>query len=353
MRLLPRTLLWRTVLLLALLLVAAQAAWLMLNRMVERDLRARQISHLAVSVANVTRSALVASHPERRRYLLAELAEREGIRIYPTAERSPEATRREPPVLELVRSQVREGLGPDTEVVLDRGRPRALWLSLDIEGERYWLVLSGARVDRPFAWRWAGWATVVLLLSLAGAYLLVRRINRPLRSLTAAATALGRGEAPAALPEVGPVEVRTVTQAFNQMTGDLKRLETERTLMLAGVSHDLRTRLGRLRLAVEMMPDHPAKPGVMQDIEDMDATVGPFLALAREGASEDTYLNVLVRAACERYAGAGNTVATDLQPAQSLRASCATIDGPGPELAPCPTPTPSASAATVSTTSER
>jgi len=133
----------------------------------------------------------------------------------------------------------------------------------------------------------------------------------------------------------------------------LKRLETERTLMLAGVSHDLRTRLGRLRLAVEMMPDHPAKPGVMQDIEDMDATVGPFLALAREGASEDTDLNVLVRAVCERYAGAGNTVATDLQPAQSLRASCATIDGPGPELAPCPTPTPSASAATVSTTSER
>jgi two-component system osmolarity sensor histidine kinase EnvZ len=319
---LPRTLLWRTVLMLAMLLVAAQGAWVMLNRMVEREMRARQISHYAISVANVTRSALVASQRERRRNLLAELSEREGIRIYPATERSPDAVRMEPHVIELARSQVRDGLGPDTQVVLDRASPQALWVSLDIEGERYWLVLSRARLDRPYVWRWVGWTSVVLLLSVAGAYLLVRRINRPLRRLTAAATTLGRGEAPAPLPEVGPAEVRTVTRAFNQMTGDLQRLEAERTLMLAGVSHDLRTPLARLRLAVEMMPDEAAKPGMVQDIEDMDAIVRQFLAFVREGTNEtpeDTDLNALVRAVCERYGRVGSAIVTNLQPVPAMR----------------------------------
>jgi two-component system osmolarity sensor histidine kinase EnvZ len=318
----PRTLLWRTVLLLALLLLAAQGAWLLLNGLVERDMRARQIAHHAITAATLTRGALVAAQPERRRALLAELSERQGIRIFPATARTPEPALFEPPVIALVREQIREELGPATVVVLERGaRPRALWVSLDIEGERYWLALSSARVERALPWRWLGWASAVLLLSLAGAYLLVRRVNRPLRRLTDAAAALGRGESPQPLPEAGPAEVRTLTRTFNRMAGDLQRLEAERKLMLAGVSHDLRTPLARLRLAVEMLPQAEAAKGMTQDIEDMDAIIGQFLAFVREGAGEQaqpTDLNQLVRAAGERYARTGQTIALQLKPLPSL-----------------------------------
>lgn len=321
MSLLPRTLPWRTVLLLALLLVAAQGAWVLLNGVIEREVRARQIANYAVSAANLTRSALVAAQPERRNNLLAELADRDGIRIYAAAARSPAPVRVEPPVVDLVRSQVTDELGPGTQVVLDRERPRALWVGLDIEGQRYWLVLSRAHLERTSTWRWLGWMSVVLLTSLAGAYLMARRINRPLKRLTSAAGALGRGEAHEPLPETGPTEVRTLTRSFNCMADDLKRLEAERALMLAGVSHDLRMPLARLRLAVEMLPEDAGKAGMVQDIEDLDTIVGQFLSFLREGADEaleDIDLNALASAVCERYSRAGAQIVLDLQPIPAM-----------------------------------
>jgi two-component system osmolarity sensor histidine kinase EnvZ len=214
-----------------------------------------------------------------------------------------------------VRGHIQAALGESTMVVLDRRRPRSLWISVDLAGERYWVVLSRTRVERPFPWRWVGWAAVVLAVSVAGAYVIVYRISRPLRALTAAAAALGRGETPPRVRESGPAELRALTRGFNQMSADLGRLEADRTLLLAGVSHDLRTPMSRLRLAVEMLPDAAAKPGMAQDIEDMDAIVGQFLDFVRDGNSEarvSADLNALVEAVCERYARAGHEIHTDL-----------------------------------------
>jgi two-component system osmolarity sensor histidine kinase EnvZ len=151
---------------------------------------------------------------------------------------------------------------------------------------------------------------------------MARRINRPLKQLASAAGALGRGESPEPLPETGPMEVRTLTRSFNRMADDLKRLEAERALMLAGVSHDLRTPLARLRLAVEMLPEDPGKAGMVQDIEDLDAIVAQFLSFLREGAGEtpeDIDLNALASAVCERYSRAGAQIALDLQSIPVMR----------------------------------
>jgi two-component system osmolarity sensor histidine kinase EnvZ len=315
MTLWPRTLLWRTVLLLALLLVTAQAAWFLLSGVSDREARARQIAQYTVSLANLTRSALAAAEPGRRRQLLRELSEREGVRIFSAADRTPEPVRLEMPIVDLIRRQVQDELGPGTEIVVDRARPRALWVSLDIEGARYWLVLSRTRVERPFPWRWVAWGAAVLVLAVAGAYLIVDRVNRPLRRLTAAAAALGRGEQPELLPEDGPAELRSLTRTFNQMAADLARLEADRTLLLAGVSHDLRTPLSRLRIAAEMLPDDHTKAGLIQDVEDMDAIIGQFLAFVREGEGEartETDLNEIVRAVGERFARGGHRIETEL-----------------------------------------
>ncbi len=83
MRILPRSLLARTVLTIAVLLLASQAAWFELWRAYEREPRARQIAQRAAGVVTLTRAALLAAHPDRRRGLLEELSRTQGIRGYP------------------------------------------------------------------------------------------------------------------------------------------------------------------------------------------------------------------------------------------------------------------------------
>jgi signal transduction histidine kinase len=160
--------------------------------------------------------------------------------------------------------------------------------------------------------------------TILGAYLIVAHVSRPLRHLTTAATRLGHGESLEPLIEDGLAEVRGLTRAFNQMAADLAHLEADRKLLLAGVSHDLRTPLSRLRLAVEMLPDahnDETKRGMVQDIEDMDAVIAQFTAFVRQGEGEPKTaidLDELVRGCLERYARAGRSIGTRLMPLPRL-----------------------------------
>jgi len=82
MTLFPRTLLWRSVLLIALVLGLAHIAWLQIFRVTEREPRARQVAQQIVSVVNVTRAALITADPGKRLQLLEELSQEEGIQVY-------------------------------------------------------------------------------------------------------------------------------------------------------------------------------------------------------------------------------------------------------------------------------
>jgi two-component system osmolarity sensor histidine kinase EnvZ len=126
--------------------------------------------------------------------------------------------------------------------------------------------------------------------------------------------------------ETGPSEIQTLASAFNRMAADLKRLDEERTLLLAGVSHDLRTPLSRIRLGLELMDDKgdaALKAGMVQDIGDIDAAINQFLDFARvsdgEAVVADGDLNAIVREACERYARSGKAVTTQLETLPPLR----------------------------------
>jgi two-component system, OmpR family, osmolarity sensor histidine kinase EnvZ len=150
------------------------------------------------------------------------------------------------------------------------------------------------------------------LLAVGGAYLIVARINRPLRALTEAAAQVGRGATPPPVDEDGPTEIRTLSHAFNQMAADRKALDDERALLLAGVSHDLRTPLARIRLGIEMLDDRgdaSIREGIAQDIEDIDAAINQFLDFARAASSEsetpNANLNELIAGLAQRYERAG------------------------------------------------
>ena len=289
MKLLPRSLLWRTFLFVALLMMLSVVAWFAIFRAYEREPRARQLAQTLVSVANLTRAALISARPEARHDLLRELSDREGIRIYPAESSDQIEALPDRDFLHRVDELVKEQLGPHTRMSLSREGEQALFVSIRIddndEGE-YWLALPQERIHRVFPLGWLGWGVAALLLSLLGAWLIVYRITRPLKALQQAARKVGAGETPARLDEHGPTELATVARAFNQMSADLAQIDQDRALILAGVSHDLRTPLTRLRMGIEMSADEGLREGMTADIEEMDKTIGQFLDFARSEGGE-------------------------------------------------------------------
>ena len=315
-RLWPRSLLWRTFLLLAALVLATTVGWFQIFRASEIEPRARQISQNLVSIVNITRTALINSQPELRRELLSELSEREGIQVYtaePGERLAPPADR---PVLNLAIELAREQLGEGTRFAGEREGKPGLWLSFHIDDDEYWLRIPRERIERQIALRWLGWGALALALSLLAAYVIVSRLNRPLRALARAAGTIGEGKTPDPVPESGPEEIRTLSRAFNQMSQDLARLDADRTLFLAGVSHDLRTPLSRLRLGLEMSgADAQLKDGMTADIEEMDRIINQFLDFARTDGGESPRhadLAALTAEVAEHYRRHGRSVATDL-----------------------------------------
>jgi two-component system osmolarity sensor histidine kinase EnvZ len=315
----PRSLLWRTFALIALLIVVAAAAWVEIFRAAEREPRARQTAQMVVSVVNLTRAALLTAQPDLRRELLLELAESEGIRIYP-AEADDlivpfDSARR---VGQLLNEEIRRQLGPDTRIARERDGLRGFWVSFRIAEDEYWMMLPRERIERQLALQWLGWAGLTLALALLGAYLIAFRMKRPLRALTQAAAEVGRGRNPPPVEEAGPEEIRTLAHAFNQMSRDLARLETDRALILAGVSHDLRTPLARLRLSIEMSGADPSlKQGMDSDIDEIDRIIGQFLDFARSEGGEPTApldLAALARECVQQYRERGHAVAGEIEP---------------------------------------
>ena len=318
MNFLPRTLLWRSFLLISLLMVISATAWFQILRNYERAPRARQLAQMVASVVNLTRTALVTAKPDMRRELLAELSEREGIRVYPADPTDKLALSPDIPFVHMVHAEIRQRLGADTRFASGIGDQRGFFISFHIDDDEYWVMLPRERIERPFPWQWLGWTTLALLLSLIGAWLIVSRINRPLKSLAAAAADIGRGKTPAPLPESGPIEIETLARSFNQMSRDLARLDSDRALILAGVSHDLRTPLSRLRLGTEMSEnDETLKDGMIADIAEMDSIIGQFLDFARaqsEEPREPTDVAALAREAVEHQLRLGHAIKANIEP---------------------------------------
>lgn len=288
MHLLPQSLLWRTFLLIAGLMVLAVMAWAAIFARAEREPRARELARMVVSVVNLTRAALLTTQPDKRLELLIELSDREGIRVYPAEDEEKVAPLPERALfLQMVSAEVRRQLGGDTRISVDRDGEAGFWVSFRIEGDdEYWVMLPRERVERSLSEEWLGWGAAVLLLALAGAYLIMFRVARPLKALAAAARDIGQGRQPPQLAETGPGEIRRVTHAFNQMSSELARLDEDRALILAGISHDLRTPLTRLRLAAEMSPDDATREGISADIEEIDKIIRQFLDFARSTEGE-------------------------------------------------------------------
>lgn len=326
----PRTLLWQTFLLIALLLTLALVAWSQIFRHFEDPVRARDLAQMATSVVNLTRTALINADVERRTELLIDLAALEGIRIYPAEPSDELLPLPDNRAMRLLTEEIRRQLGAHTRFASRWKTLDGFWISFRLhpeDKEDFWVMLPSERLQQTEAIEWLTWGGGALLVALLGAYLIVSRISVPLRNLARSARVVGSGRTPPHLPETGPQEIAAVAKAFNQMAGDLARTDADRALILAGVSHDLRTPLARLRLGVEMSGAPETEVAAMvSDVEEMDRIIGQFLDFGRgepQEPMEALNLPGLVRDLVEPYRLRGIDIRADLPeklvlPARSL-----------------------------------
>ncbi|MBD3730846.1 MAG: HAMP domain-containing protein [Sphingomonadales bacterium] len=196
-----------------------------------------------------------------------------------------------------------------------------LWLLLELGGEQWWVNMTPPRIAGPLLSLVVA-LLVAFIVAVAGGYLLQRRLNRPLGELTRGVASFQPGRVPQRIVVEGPSEIASVAHAFNDMADRIAAHESERALMLAGVSHDLRTPLARLRLSVEMMPhdDEELRESAQRQIEHIDRMLGQFLDYARDPAGEPVQEVALAGLAASALEDAGMAGAADLDIPSALRA---------------------------------
>ena len=164
-----------------------------------------------------------------------------------------------------------------------------------------WLNLETRLPPPRFGWKLPAltWLGLMALAISAVVILMVRRITRPMASLAAAAERAGRGEAIEPLPEIGPLDVRQTTGAFNRMHDRLQRFVQDRTRMLAAMSHDLRTPITTLRLRAEFIEDEETRSKILETLEEMQRMTEATLAFVREEAKAEATRKVDITALIE------------------------------------------------------
>ncbi|HZF79797.1 MAG TPA: ATP-binding protein, partial [Rubrivivax sp.] len=160
-----------------------------------------------------------------------------------------------------------------------------LWVGLSIEKDPYWVQADPQRMAPMTGGTWFVWVGIALLATVLGSAAIARLINQPLRDLSFAASRIRDGEYDSRLDEnTMTSEIRQVNMGFNRMARELAKVEEDRAVMLAGISHDLRTPLARLRLEAEMsVQDEEAKSNMALDIDQLDAIIDKFMDYARPG----------------------------------------------------------------------
>lgn len=182
-------------------------------------------------------------------------------------------------------------LGGEAEVRISQGEEYLFWIRPP-QAPQYWVKIPLTSLEE------ASYAPLLIVLavlgslSVIGGWLFVRQLNRPLKALQGAAHSVGLGDFPEPLVERGTTEIVSVTQAFNHMAKGIKQLEDDRNLLMAGISHDLRTPLTRIRLATEMMSkaDDFLKEGIESDINDMNTIIDQFIDYIRNDSNDKAEL---------------------------------------------------------------
>lgn len=316
MKFFPKTLLGRTALYLGALFFLVQALWFATARyLLETQIKPAYGQQIIDMVAMA--QALIEAQPPDADLTSIEtlrLPSLRALEIVPDARPRPDLIPHDGhDIPGDLSASLQQRFGPSALFLREKD-VEITWLRFPARGQYFWLKFLTEPDQNAITSAKFLLISVQLALAVGGAYLIVFRLTKRLRYVTEAAKEIGRGKPPGILEVSGPEEIRALSEGFNQMSRDLIKLEADRRLMLAGISHDLRTPLTRLRIAAELNHSNDG-PAMVHDIEDMDAILRQFLDYARDGSEEpptEQDLNALVRETVGRYAARDQTVETDL-----------------------------------------
>jgi two-component system, OmpR family, osmolarity sensor histidine kinase EnvZ len=279
------SLFWRTFFLLALLLGGGIFAWVQTLRALESEPRVVLAAQQIASLVNLSREGLRYADRINRVALVKAMKTSEEIRVTPREPGDKWEPFEEDRFTRKVGGEIRSRLGPDTVVARSVNGQPGLWVGFSIESDSWWLQAEAQRIHPLTRDTWVVWVGIAVLATIIGSVLIARLINRPLRDLSFAASRIRAGEYDSRLDEDTLTgEIREVNMGFNRMARELAKVEEDRAVMLAGISHDLRTPLARLRLEAEMsVTDEEARRNMASDIDQLDAIIDKFMDYARPG----------------------------------------------------------------------
>ena len=277
------SLFWRTFFLLALLLGGGVFAWIQTFRSLEFEPRAVQAAQQIASLVNLSRTALQYADGINRVTVVKAMTDQESVRILPREPLDKWEAFEVDRFSRRIGAELKKRLGPDTMVASSVNAAPGLWVGFSIDKDPYWLQVDPQRVQLVAGSTWFVSVSIALLATIFGSAAIARLINQPLKDLSFAASRIRDGEFESQLDENTITnEIREVNMGFNRMARELAKVEEDRAVMLAGISHDLRTPLARLRLEAEMsVSDEEAKRNIALDIDQLDAIIDKFMDYAR------------------------------------------------------------------------
>jgi two-component system osmolarity sensor histidine kinase EnvZ len=317
MRLWPRSLVGRNLVLLVSLTVVSQLCAIFIFVFYIQRPRVDAGAALEAAQIMLVGQLMSALPPAERQRQLALL---NGAATPPSGESAVPLTRAGGVVMQRFISHMRTLLPRDVLLEWDgHAAPVRLWVRLPHSDGSYWLLLPIGQVEGDSVL----WSILLLVLSqtllpVLGAWLIHRRTQQPLLRLARAAASVQHGKWPAPVPLEGPLELTTVAQSFNRMLAALAELEGSRADMLAGISHDIRSPLTKLRMAVSV-PDAFDAPQASAErfINEIDVVLGQFIDFARGADIEAPVLadlNALIDELAGGYASMGHSFTLTLAP---------------------------------------
>lgn len=318
MTLWPRSLSTRSALLITGLMAATMAVtallflyWVQLPRLIGLV----NLTHAHLHSVRVALSAI--PEPQRAEYL-QNMATDSGLHLQAIAPTTVLTERSDSPVIAKFLELARQRVLPGERLFYQSAPFPAIWADILVDSKHYWARFTAMPFSVDYSRYGFGLGGLILLLAAAGSWAIHRTLNRPLQQLADILQCIGTGQRVDAIVEYGPQEIITLIRALNRMNDDLKQLDTDRNLMLAGISHDLRTPITRIKLALEMLGgdfDDNMKNRVIANLNEIENGLAQCLDYARNPHDEPRQvadLNELARLCAASYKANGHRLGLDL-----------------------------------------